>query len=122
MYKAHQDGLMLPVDVQCEDYTLGGNAIPGLTVSASRDDGGRIHISLANLDPVKDKEVQCALQGAGKSVRVTGEILTAGSMTAFNDFGKPEEVKPALFSAFKVDGPNVIVRMPAKSVVMLEVQ
>jgi alpha-L-arabinofuranosidase len=122
MYKAHQDGLMLPVETKCEDYAFGGNTMPGLTVSASKDAAGKVHVSLANLDPVKAKDVECVLGGSGKSPAVTGEILTASSMSAFNDFGKPEEVKPAAFFDFKVKGSAITIRMPAKSVIMLEAE
>ena len=122
MFKVHQDAVRLPVNVQCEKYAHQGNSIPALTVSASRDGGGKIHVSLANLDPTKGHEVSCELRGTGKTVHVTGQIITAGSMTAFNDFGKPEEVRPAEFSDFKVSGQTVLVRLPAKSVVVLEAE
>jgi alpha-N-arabinofuranosidase len=121
MYKVHQDALMLPVDVKSADYVHQGNSIPALTASASRDAEGRIHLSLANLDPLKDQEVPCEFRGEDKTVRVTGQILTAGAMNAFNDFGRPEEVKPVSFSDFKVSGRTLLVHLPAKSVVTLEV-
>ena len=122
MYKVHQDGLLLPADVRCADYVHEGNSIPALTASASRDAAGKIHLSLANLDPLKDQDVPCELRGAAGSIRAAGRILTAGAMNAFNDFGRPEEVKPAPFSDFKVSGHTLHVRLPAKSVVVLEVE
>jgi alpha-N-arabinofuranosidase len=122
MFRVHQDATMLPVDVACEDYTLGNRRIPALTVSASRDGRGRIHVSMANLNPNKDLDVACGLRGAEKVSRLTGQVLTAAAMNATNDFGRPEEVKPAPFSGFKFDGQTVAIRLPAKSVVVLEAE
>ena len=51
---------------------------------------------------------------------MTGELLTANEMTAFNSFEKPEIVKTASFSGFKMNGGILTVIMPSKSVVVLE--
>ncbi|MBN1893367.1 alpha-N-arabinofuranosidase, partial [bacterium] len=103
-------------------YTLGKRSLPALSVSASRDASGKIHVSLANLDPVKGMPVACDLRGIEKIRKVKAEIMTAKTMNAHNDFGKPEEVKPAAFSDFKVEGRIVNVKMPSKSVIMLELE
>jgi alpha-N-arabinofuranosidase len=122
MFKAHQDAVLLPVNVQCENYTYQGNSVPALTVSASKDAQGRIHISAANLDPNRAFDVAYDLRGLDKPVRVKGEILTAQAMNAYNDFGKPEAVRPAAFSDFKVSGHSIRISLPSKSVVVLEVE
>jgi alpha-N-arabinofuranosidase len=122
MFSPHQNAVLLPVETVCEPLTSGGRSVPGLSASASADGKGRIHLSLANIDPLLDKEVVCELRGAGKRTRWTGEILTGRTMNAFNDFGKPEEVRPAAFDGFKVSGNTVSIRLPARSVVMLEME
>jgi alpha-L-arabinofuranosidase len=122
MFKVHQDAVMLPVNVRCEPYVHEGSSIPSITASASREGGEKIHVSLANLDPTNGHEVACDLRGTGDKLRVSAQILTAETMNAFNDFGKPENVKPVDFSDFKISGQTVVVRMPAKSVVVLEVK
>jgi alpha-N-arabinofuranosidase len=122
MFKAHQDAALLDTDVRCEDYAHQGNTVPALTVSATKDAQGRIHVSMANLNPDKALEVDCDLRGADKAVKVKGEILTARTLNAFNDFGKSEEVKPAVFSDFKVSGRMIRIYLPSKSVVMLEAE
>jgi alpha-N-arabinofuranosidase len=43
-------------------------------------------------------------------------------MTAHNTFDQPDAVKPAGFSAFKITGTGFAVTLPAKSVVVLEVE
>jgi alpha-N-arabinofuranosidase len=51
---------------------------------------------------------------------VTGRVLTAETINAHNTFEKPETVCPAPFEAGDRDGDTVSVRIPCKSVVVLE--
>lgn len=37
MYKVHHDVTLLPVELKCADYQFGGEKIPALNVSVSRD-------------------------------------------------------------------------------------
>jgi alpha-N-arabinofuranosidase len=55
-----------------------------------------------------------------KFSKVTGEVLTAGAMNAYNSFEKPETVKPSVFSGFKLADGVLTITMPSKSVVVLE--
>ena len=52
---------------------------------------------------------------------VKGEIITAAEMNALNDFGKKEEVNIQEFKNFKINTNNLIVKLPAKSVVALTI-
>ena len=121
MYKVHQDATMLPVELDCGDYRFGNESIPAVNVSASKDRSGRIHISLCNLDPNKKAEVRCALEGAEPG-KISGRVLTSEKMTDHNTFENPDVVKPATFSGFKLDGNILTATLPAKSVVVLEIQ
>jgi alpha-N-arabinofuranosidase len=120
MYSVHQDAALLPIDLQCESYATGTESIPAISASASRDRDGRIHISLANLNPSKAQDLRCELKGA-TGVRVTGEIITAATMNACNDFGKPEAVKIRSFTGAQLRSGTLTVSIPAKSIVTLEV-
>ncbi len=120
MYAVHQDAMLLPVELQCESYTNGSDSIPAVSASASKDRGGKIHISLANLHPWKAQDLRCELKGAAGS-RVSGEIITATTMNAYNDFGKPEAVTIRPFAGAQVRNGILIVSLPAKSIVTLEV-
>ena len=64
MYKVHQDATLLPAELTCADYRFGQQEIPGLSVSASRDKAGKIHVTLCNLNPNAPAEVACELEGA----------------------------------------------------------
>ncbi len=121
MYKVHQDATLLPIDLKSADYSNGSDNIPAISASASRDKNGRLHISIVNLDPEKAQELTCEIRGAAAS-KITGEIITAGVMNAFNDFGTPAEVTIKPFSGAQLKKGTVSISMPAKSVVTLELQ
>ena len=121
MYAVHQDAVMLPVDMQCDSYASGRDSIPALSASASKDREGRIHVSLANLDPSKAEDVRCELKGASAG-SVTGEIITAGTMNAYNDFGRPEAVSIRPFDGARLRDGVLSVHLPAKSIVTLEIR
>ncbi|HQV32929.1 MAG TPA: alpha-N-arabinofuranosidase [Calditrichia bacterium] len=121
MFKVHQDATLLPLDLDCPDYTYGEEKIPSVNVSASKDAAGKVHITLCNLDPKKSAKVSCDLRGfSGKSV--TGRVLTASDMNAHNTFDKPEVVKPAAFKDAKLKGGELSATLPAKSVVLLTLE
>ena len=119
MYKVHQDATLLPIELTCMDYVNGDEKIPSLSVSASKDNEGKIHISIVNLDPVNAQKLNCEIQGA-KVKNVSGQIITAEKMNAYNDFGKKEEVNIASFSGYKLNKDLLEVNMPAKAIVTLE--
>jgi alpha-N-arabinofuranosidase len=120
MYGVHQDAVQLPVDLQCESYSGEGGSIPALSASASRDRAGKIHISLANLHATKAQGVRCELKGTTGST-VSGEIITASALNAYNDFGKKEAVNIQPFEGAQLRNGVLTVALPAKSIVTLEV-
>lgn len=121
MYKVHHDATLLPTELKCRDYQFGGEKIPALNVSASKDELGRIHISLCNLDPKNSVQLVCELQGTGVQ-KISGRALTADVMTAHNTFEKPEVVSPVAFDNFQLKGNMLTVTLPAKSVVLLGIE
>ncbi len=66
------------------------------------------------------QDVRCELKGTAGS-KVSGEIITAATMNAFNDFGKPEAVNIQPFKSAQLKNGVLTVSLPAKSVVTLEV-
>jgi alpha-L-arabinofuranosidase len=119
MFRVHQDAQLLKTDLRCEDYVVGDRKIPAISASASVDKEGRMHISLANLNPNREISLTCPIIG-GTYKTVTGEVLTANEMNAFNSFDKPGNVKPTVFNGYKMKDGILTVTMPAKSVVVLE--
>jgi alpha-N-arabinofuranosidase len=123
MYKVHQGATLLPVEIECADYQLseGKDAIRCISVSVSRDDAGKTHVSLCNVHHERGAEVTCELRGR-TFTRVSGRILRADSINAHNTFEQPQNIKPVRFEAAKLHGDVLTISMPVRSVVMLEVE
>ena len=121
MYKVHQGATRIPIEMRAPAYTLDGTPIPALSASASRDAEGRIHLSVVNLDPNRSTEITVTTGNA--PVRsATGEVLTAAARNAMNTFDQPEAVKPGPFRDFHLEGSQLTLKAPAKSVVMIEMK
>jgi alpha-N-arabinofuranosidase len=121
MYKVHQNATLIPITLACSEYKHNNESIPSISASASKDAAGKIHITLANLDPNKEKPVTIDL-GNIQPTAVSGEVLTAKEMNDYNDFGaSAKKVGPAKFDKFKITGNKLLVAMPSKSVVALEI-
>jgi alpha-N-arabinofuranosidase len=120
MYRVHQDATMLPVKSDCESYTFDSRSIPGISVSASRNAAGLVHVTRTNLNPEKAIQLTCELNGMVRSSVKRGEIISADKMNTCNDFGKPEHVSINAFKTVKTEKNILAVDLPAKSIIMLE--
>ena len=120
LYKVHQDATLLPVSIQCAQYNFKDEKIASLSVSASRDNDGKIHISLCNLDPNQSLEVICEIQGAQAGI-LSGYMLTAEKMNAHNTFDNPHDVVPQVFRDFRLEDNTIQATLPSKSVVVLKI-
>jgi alpha-N-arabinofuranosidase len=122
MYKVHQDATLLPFDITQQDYyEYQGTKLPALSISASRDKNGLIHITLVNIHPKNKMSFSTEIRGANVST-VTGRILTAPVMDAHNTFENPDNVKPAPFKNASLKNGVLDVEMPPMSVIVLELK
>ncbi|HEY2582337.1 MAG TPA: alpha-L-arabinofuranosidase C-terminal domain-containing protein [Mucilaginibacter sp.] len=121
MYKVHQDAKYLPIKLNVPDYEVDGKKIPAINVSASQDAAGKIHISLVNLDLHNNITISTNLKDIQWKT-VSGQILTSANITDINTFQQPDKLHLANFTGAKKDGDNLVVVMPAKSVVTLELE
>ncbi|MCX7985221.1 MAG: alpha-N-arabinofuranosidase [Bacteroidetes bacterium] len=119
MYKVHQNATQIPVSVACEPYRFGPEVLPSLSVSASKNAQGKIYISIANIDPQNGKRVTISLSGRTVTT-VRGDVLTAETMNAYNDFGKQPVVVPRTFTNVTLNSGVLTAEIPSKSVVVLE--
>ncbi|WP_128548605.1 alpha-N-arabinofuranosidase [Larkinella soli] len=119
MYNVHQDATLLPVEVKTEDYAVGGDKLPAVSVSASRDKAGKTHLSLVNVDAGKPQEVTVSLKGL-KTSAVSGRILTSARVQDHNTFENPGKVRPSEFKGAALKGESLTVTLPPVSVVVLE--
>jgi alpha-N-arabinofuranosidase len=121
LYKVHQDATLLPVSITSSKYELNGRQIDAVDVSASKDATGKIHITLVNIDPNKPQNIDTELRGVTVK-KVSGKILTAAKINAHNTFESPNSVGVKDFKDAKLSGGKLTVNLPAKSVVMLEIE
>jgi alpha-N-arabinofuranosidase len=121
MYKVHQDAVLLPFELKCADLLVGETKIPSVSVSASKDKMGVIHITFANIDQEKVQTIKCNLDGVQNAAKITGEIITGEKIDSYNDFGKPETINIKAFTGFKSVGKDLNIVLPAKSVVSISI-
>lgn len=124
MYAPHQNATVVPVNVETSTRVVPGNRgeriVPTVSATASRKDG-EMNITLSNIDIDKDVEVNIPL-GKGKYSIEGAEILTAANIADYNDFGQPEKVTLKPFKGAKIKGDEVILTLPAKSVVNIRIK
>lgn len=121
LYKYHHDAALIPADIKTPAYEYDGKTVPAVSVSASKNKEGVIHITLVNVNPDSDINVNCEIDGV-KISEVNGKILSSGKVNDHNTFENPDAVKPAEFAGAKISGGKLDLNLPSKSVVMLEVK
>ena len=121
MYNVHQDATNLPLSITSQNYTFGKESLPAVSVSASKDKAGLVHISLVNIDLNKPQEFTISLRGM-KASKVTGRILTSEKVQDHNTFENPTKIKPVEFNAAKLNGDELKVTLLPVSVVVLELK
>jgi alpha-N-arabinofuranosidase len=119
MYVPFQDATVLPLDVATPSYRSNGTSIPSINASAARAKNGKVYIGFANLNPDDDIRTSVDL-GALTVTKVSGQVLTAPKMNQFNEFGKPAAVVPAPLQGASVVSGTLTLTLPAKSVVVVQ--
>jgi alpha-N-arabinofuranosidase len=122
MFNVHQNATYVPSDYKTGNIVSAeGRIMDDFSACVSRDSAGKLHVSLAN--PYLDKPVTVELAfDQLKPKTVTGEILKADKINAYNEFGKAPAVAPVAFTGAKATGKGVKLTLPAASVVVLEIQ
>lgn len=121
LYKAHQDATLLPISFTGAKYELNGKSMDAISVSASKDALGKIHITLVNIHPNKVQTIETELRGV-TAKKVSGKILTSAKVNDYNTFEKPNTVSVKDFTDAKLSGGKLNISLPSKSVVLLEIE
>ena len=121
LFKVHHDSKLLRLDFSSPDFTNGDQKIPAINASASTDSSGAIHITLVNLDPNKTIKISGNLNSLQWN-KVTGRMVTSPNLTDINTFENNNKIRATDFAGGRKEGNNLIVDLPAKSVVMLELR
>ena len=121
MYKVHQDAQLMNVSFDNKSYTRNGESLPAISISASKDSSGIMHISAVNIDAQKEQHVKIKVAGM-KISQVSGRILKSPRLQDHNTFESPDKVKPVSFTEFTVKDENIEIVIPPFSVIVLEVK
>lgn len=121
MYKVHMDAQYLPVRFVSPEYTLEDKKLPAVHLSASKDSSGIVHISLVNIDPVKSQDLQIALAEIGWN-SVSGTVISSEKYSDYNDFEHKNKISIKPFTGARKTGSNLVINLPPKSVVTLELK
>jgi alpha-N-arabinofuranosidase len=122
MFKVHQGGTYLPVEIQSPGYTFAGETIPAVSVSATRNaETGVISVSFANTNPNAPATLAVTVTGAQLRT-ATGRLLTAPAMQAHNTFENPNAVKPVVLNGIRLTGNVLEVPLPGQSVAIVELR
>jgi alpha-N-arabinofuranosidase len=73
------------------------------------------------MNPRNTTGIECKVEGISPK-NVSGRVLTAEVMNAHNTFEKPRAVEPTVFDDFRLVDDVLTVRLPAKSVTVLEME
>ena len=122
MYQPFQDATYLPLDIKCDSMKVRDNrTIPMVSASAAKTKDGNMVISLANVSLDKAQNIDIDIENAGIK-NINGEILTSKNIGDYNDFNNPDVVKPVPFKDVKVKRNTLKVKIPAKSIVVLNIK
>jgi len=119
MYKVHRGATALPIKLNRGKYRFDGDSLPAVSATASRNDQGRTHISVTNIDPNQARRVEIDLKGMNVGAVQSARILTAETMDTHNTFDRPNRLTPRAFEGAEVKGDKLVVTLPAKSLVTL---
>ena len=115
LYKAHQEGTLVPVHVDADDSAEG---VKRVSASASLK-GDVLTVTLANTSATESCEVPISLCGA-KPAKAEGRVL-AGEMHAKNDFSaSPVAIAP--LTSLSLSSDEVRVTLPACAVAEITIQ
>ena len=120
LYKHHQDAELIESYIDTEEIGLEEqNMVPNLTESVSVGKDGKMHITLTNLSIKKAYSIDTEIAGS-KIKAVKGEIV-GGEIHAHNTFAEPNVVKKAKFEDVSFKDNKLKFKIPASSVLHLEV-
>jgi alpha-N-arabinofuranosidase len=121
LYKVHQDAVFLPVELKTGNYVVDNDSLPAVSATASKNNNGVIHISLVNIDPENGKSIICNVKEY-KLNQVSGNIITSGDIKDHNTFDEPDKIRIKEFKDLSVKDGKLLINLPAKSIVEIELK
>jgi alpha-N-arabinofuranosidase len=91
-----------------------------LSASAAKTQDGKIVLAITNVSLDKDQTIEFKIEGY-KAKQVSGRILTSNNVADYNDFNNPNVIAPRAFNDAKLNKGVLTVKVPAKSIVVLDI-
>ena len=135
MYTPFQEATYLPVDLESEIVAVskayfkekegakdaGYRPCPLLSASAAKTKDGSLVLAITNVSLDTDKTIDFQIDGYNAK-SVSGRILTSKNVADYNDFQHPNEIAPAEYKDAKLKKDLLTVKVPAKSIVVLNIK
>jgi alpha-N-arabinofuranosidase len=113
---------MQTMTVEAPDYSRVNRKIKAVSTTASVDKNGAIHVTLVNVDPKNAIEVSCDVRGSKVAKITDGQIITGKDVATCNTFDNPYQVQLENFKDAKFKDGKLTVKLPAKSLVTVELK
>ena len=122
MYQPFQDATALPLEISCDSIKVRENqTIPTIYSSAAKTKDNSIIVSLANISLDKSQDIDIA-SDLSTINNITGEILKCKNISDYNDFEHPQTITPHVFKDMKIKKNIIKIKIPAKSIVVLNIK
>lgn len=120
MYVPFQDATLVPVRFDAGTYVDGDVRLPRVDVVAARDAGGKLWLSLINVDPERPVRLDIAIAGLAPQNAI-GRLLTGVAVDSHNSFTKPDTVTPRSYAG-RVAGGRLQFDLPPKAIAVVQVR
>ena len=135
MYTPFQEATYLPVDLESEIVAVskayfkekegakdaGYRPCPLLSASAAKTKDGGLVLAITNVSLDTDKTIDFQIDGYNAK-SVFGRILTSKNVADYNDFQHPNVIAPAEYKDASLKKGVLTVKVPAKSIVVLNIK
>ena len=135
MYTPFQEATYLPVDLESEIVAVskayfkekegakdaGYRPCPLLSASAAKTKDGSLVLAITNVSLDTDKTIDFQIDGYNAK-SVSGRILTSKNVADYNDFQHPNVITPAEYKDASLKKGVLTVKVPAKSIVVLNIK
>lgn len=119
MYKHHQESTLIDSFVEKKEVGVEeDNMVENLSESVSIDKDGNLNITICNLSLSEDYDISSVINHFDFD-KVEGQVLT-NSMNAHNTFDNPDNVVVEEFEDYKVTTQGIDFKVPACSVLHLQ--
>lgn len=124
LYAVHQGNQQVAVKTTTQSYLMGDAAIDQVHASASREASGTVHLSVVNLHHDQAAPLRIVID-SGEPWRIrtaSGSFVSGREITSRNTFEEPSNVWIQPLDGVQVEGSQIVVTLPPRSIVQLTVR